>query len=449
MAPTNDDNSSIIGFLATAAGKELLASAEQLPEDRLTRISRLRRIVTPGVANAAVELLELRRRARRKFVRANEMFFTPEGLEQSTGEAIAAYRASRFPPGQPIFDACCGIGSDAIALSERGRVFAGDSNHETAACAQANADLPRNAGNTSDNPTCNSVDVVCADVLRLDLKRLANSGIRSAFFDPSRRGDSREGRRRLRAAEDYSPPLSWLETLKEHFPAIGVKVSPAIDDETLQRTGGLVEFISEQGECKEAAIWVGALAMRSQEFDASSPSSYIATVLQKDSSPRTLEPFDADEPALCEPLAWFYEPDPAVIRAHLIPQFASLVGASQIETRIAYLTSETYCETPFGTAYETLDWMPFNLKAIQKWLRANQRRVTVVKRRGVPLEPDEMRSRLASEALVECPPVTLVLTHRADKPIAIFCEPPMVRHKPTELSTHSIPPSETANRARS
>lgn len=437
---TDDDKRSTIGFLATDAGKTLLVATEKLPADRLTRISRLRRTVSPTVANAAVELLELRHRARRKFARADEMFFTPEGLEQSTGEAIAAYRATRFPAGQPIFDACCGIGGDAIALSERGRVFAVDSNTETAACARANANLPYAAANPPDNPTLHPLDIVCADVLSLDLKRLTQSGIRSAFFDPSRRGDSREGRRRLRAAEDYSPPLSWLEKLKDYFPTVGVKVSPAIDDETLLRTGGLVEFISDQGECKEAAVWFGAPADHYQELKASSPGSsgdseYIATVLNKGSSPQTLVPFDADAPMLSEPQAWFYEPDPAVIRAHLIPQFASLVGASQIDSRIAYLTSDTYCETPFGTAYETLDWMPFNLKAIQKWLRANQRRVTVVKRRGVPLEPDEIRSRLASDSIANCPPVTLILTHRADRPIAIFCEPPAVGDQTTKQMT--------------
>src|SRR5437016_5312921 len=106
--------------LRGAEGKQLLTEAAALPPDRLTRLSRLRRRYPADMAAAAVELLELRRRARTKFTRAQAMWFTPEGLEQSTGETVAQYRAARFPAGMPVLDACCGIGGDAVALAARG-----------------------------------------------------------------------------------------------------------------------------------------------------------------------------------------------------------------------------------------------------------------------------------------------------------------------------------------
>src|SRR5689334_1647968 len=88
-----------LAWLATDAGCDLLAEAALLPSDRLTRLSRLRKRISVAKASAAVELLELRRRAHAKFADAASLFFTAEGLEQSTGEAIARYRASRFPLG--------------------------------------------------------------------------------------------------------------------------------------------------------------------------------------------------------------------------------------------------------------------------------------------------------------------------------------------------------------
>ena len=106
-------------FLISTAGEHALAKAKLLPADRLTRLTRLRRDYATPIAAGIVELLELRQRARAKFAHAARMFFTPEGLEQATGEAIAAYRASRFPVNIAVVDACCGIGSDALALGKR------------------------------------------------------------------------------------------------------------------------------------------------------------------------------------------------------------------------------------------------------------------------------------------------------------------------------------------
>lgn len=402
----------IVRYLASAEGERLLASAVSLPADRLTRLTRLRREVSAAVAAAVVDLLELRLRARRKFSSADRMFLTQEGLEQSTGERIARCRAERFPAGEPVLDACCGIGGDALALAGRGPVLAVECDPITAACARANLSALRPSDRTA---------VLCADVTTLDLTRLQRGGFRSALLDPSRRVDAdRGGRRRARGGEEYTPPLSWLETLRAVFPALGVKVSPILEDETLARLGGAVEFFSDGGECKEAVLWYGEAA------DAMptplQPGQYCATILKAGGIVAALAPEPAERPALTAPQAWLYEPDPAVIRAGLIAQVAAQVGGAQLDPRIAYLTGERLQETPFATAYRILDSLPFHLKNLQVWLRRHHRRVEVVKRRGVPFEPEEMRSRLAHPSLEKCPPVILVLTRVQDRPTAILCD---------------------------
>jgi hypothetical protein len=113
-----------------------------------------------------------------------------------------------------------------------------------------------------------------------------------------------------------------------------------------------------------------------------------------------------------------------VIRAHLVGTLANQLDAAPLEPQIAYLTAARAQPTPFATAYRILEAMPFNLKQLQRWLRREGRRVEVVKRRGVPLEPEEMRRRLAHPDLTAAAPVILVLTRNGDRSLALLCDPP-------------------------
>src|SRR5262249_49330176 len=131
------------------------------------------------------------------------------------------------------------------------------------------------------------------------------------------------------------------------------------------------------------------------------------------------------DPAPAAPRAWLYEPDPAVIRAHLVGTLAARIDAAPLEPQIAYLTTDRFIETPFATAYRVLEAMPFNLKHLQRWRRQQGRRVEVIKRRGVPLEPEEIRRRLAHADLSGAPAIVLVLTRLAGRPFALLCAPPL------------------------
>ena len=418
-----------IAFLTSSLGAQALERGGLLPPDRLTRLQKLRRDYSASEAAGVVELLELRVRARAKFSHADRMFFTPEGLEQSTGETISAYRAACFPADTPVLDACCGVGGDALRLRERGRVLAVEQSPAVAACARANANALAATGA--------DVDVVCADVTRLDLGRLQRQGIGAAFFDPSRRVDTTQGRARARHADDYLPPLSWMDALAAHFPFVGVKVSPAIDDDALAQTGAWVEFIAEGNECKEAMLWRisdETLAQRSWveggAADSSSPAlsvtktGYCATIVRKGMPSVTLWPGEEAYIPAKAPGQWLYEPNPAVIRAHLVTQVALDLNAAPIDAQTAYLTADTHTTTPFATAYRIIDWMPYHAKNLLAWLRTHNRRVQVVKKRGVLLEPDEVRKKLAVPALADNTPLVLVLMRRGEQIIALLCDLP-------------------------
>lgn len=409
----------LVAFAQSEAGQTLLRMADGLPADRLTRLTRLRKECSPENAAFLVNLLELRKRARSKFSRAAEMFFTDEGLQQSTGEVIAHYRAARFPVGVPVLDVCCGIGGDALALQRRGPVVGIEASPLHAACSRANMLLAEREG-------CgHSGAVVCQDALTLDLDRMKRRGIHAAFFDPSRRRDDAYGQRRRAAyPDDYSPPLDWLLELQTRFPSLAVKISPALPDDVYCRyPGATVEFISEDGECKEAVLWFGDLAAPLADATARAPEPYTATVLCAGQPPATLMPFACVPLPVSPPLAWLYEPDPAIIRAHLVPQAAALLNAAALDAQIAYLTAETFQPSPFATGYRILEALPFNLKAVQRRLRERGLRVVAIKKRGVPLEVEELRGRLTGDENASAQAV-VTLTRIQEKMCALLCEPP-------------------------
>lgn len=417
MAGADDADSArarSLAWLGTPDGEALLAEASALPDDRLTRLTRLRKVSTPEIAAVAVELIELRGRARAKFSDAERMFFTPGGLEQATAEPVAAYRAGRLIAAGAVLDACCGIGGDARMLAERGPVIAVDRNPAAIVCARQNT-RQRTA---LPGDSC-EVRALCADVVSLPLARLADRGVRGAFFDPSRRTDPVGRRRtRLRSADDYSPPLDWLRELRAHFTSVAVKVSPAIDDAAIVYEGVRVEFLSYRGECRETVLWFGesAEALRLPET-AAEP--YFATVIRPGEAPATLSPFSCSEAVQDRMRDYLYEPDPAVIRAHLVPQAASLLDAAAIEPGIAYLTSDRLVVTPFATSYRIIETLPYQRKEIQKRVRALGARVDAVKKRGVPVDPMDVWHDLEP-----CGPRPLIiaLTRVRGRIIAILCE---------------------------
>jgi SAM-dependent methyltransferase len=404
-----------IAFLRSAEGQEWLTRTNTLPKERLQRLQTLRRDLSPENARAVVELLELRARAKAKFSSADLMYFTREGLEQSTGEVVARYRAERLSSANQVLDACCGIGGDALALLEHTSVIAVDQSPYALACLQANADalMPHHSSR---------LHCLCADVTLLDLKRLRDGGVDAVLFDPARRIKDRTGASvRANSGEAYSPPLSWLEALRALFPTVAVKLSPATEEELFQQYAPYteIELISTQGECKEAVLWFGKEAKALPQWSGEE-FTYRATVLHREGAHATFLPTSLSEPLPSSPpQAWLYEPEPALIRAHLTQPLALEIGARPLTPQIAYLTSPQYTPTPFAKAYHILEAMPYRPKEIQKWLRQQGREVVIVKKRGVNLEPEQVRKTLQGG---KGTPTVLVLLPYQGKTWGLLCE---------------------------
>jgi hypothetical protein len=380
-------------WLTGKEGAHCLAFAASLPPDRLTRISRLRKQLTAERAALVVEMLELRKRAEGRFDAPASMLLTPQGIEQCTGQRIAAYRAAQFPAGATVLDCCSGLGGDAMALDRSGRstkVVAADSDAVTAFCAA------HNCRNTE-------VKVICTDVTALNLPRMAQRGVDAAFFDPSRRGkrDHSGTTKRIRSAEEYSPPLSYFGSLMAHFPFAVAKLSPAVDDDTLQPYLDTcqAEFCAEGGECKEAILWYNRHLPGGDH-----PAGYRASVIDSAGKAHILIPdggsehpsgpyLQAGDSAL-RAGTWLYEPQPSVVRAHLTACLARRLNARFLSASSYYLTSETCTPTPFAWAYQVLDCLPLHPASVQRRCLGLGLWVTAIKTKWDTSDPEQLRKQI-------------------------------------------------------
>ena len=221
-------------------------------------------------------------------------------------------------------------------------------------------------------------------------------------MDPARR----KGDRRFLSPGDYLPSVH-LEQLFAVTPHVGIKVAPGIPYGKIPPDCE-VEFISEAGACKEAVLWFGNLKTDADRRATLLPSE--ETLVFRPSPKAPANP----------PGAFLYEPDRAVIRAHLIDQLAEDLNGWKLDPQVAYLSADHRVETPFARCYRITDIIPFGLKRLQNYLNTNRIGQLEIKKRRFPITPEDLRGRLKLKGEGRA---TLVLTRIADRPIVMVCCP--------------------------
>ncbi|MEV6495146.1 methyltransferase domain-containing protein [Actinoplanes sp. NPDC051633] len=376
--------------------EEVLASAAELAGgDPLSAATALRsRGIEPALAAAALTQASLRRAARAKFgPAADRMFFTRAGLEQATRAVVAERRAARLAAAgvRTLADLGCGLGSDALAAARAGiHVYAVDADPLTAGIARANAE----ALGLGDH-----VEVHCADATSVPVERYD-----AVFADPARR---RAGRGRVFDPASFSPPWDFVAGLASRVPRTVLKLAPGIDHALLP-AGAEGEWVSVGGDLVEAAFWCGPLAEVPRR----------ATLLG--AAPAELTG-PSDVPAPVGPLGrYLYDPDPAVVRSHLVAAFAERVGGRLADQEIAYVYADQPAETPFARRLEITDVLPFSLKRLRALLRERGVGRLEIRKRGSALEPEALRRdlKLAGPAAAG-----LVLTRVANAPTVLITAP--------------------------
>lgn len=444
--------------LLTPGGQEALEAAAALEpreEDFLAHFTALSRRFAPELARAALETAILRREAAARFPFAEGLYLTREALEQASTWEVARQRAERYRGFEQAADLGCSVGMDSLALAQATEVVGIDLDELRLGMARQNLaranlnseilwgeNMRANEGGDAHNLAGNKANKAMrnnpggetgekgergagggeappgtegrAVFVRADLREplpLRPSPQTALFFDPARRS----GSRRVFSVRDYEPPLEILWKWLEDFPALGVKISPGVQLAELesyrQRAGAELEFVSLNGELKEGVLWFGALRSASRR----------ATVLPggHSLSSNTLE---SERLPLSEPRAYLYEPDPAVLRAGLVAELGMQLEAAQLDPEIAYLTAEKLQPTPFARAWAVEDWLPFQLKRLRAYLRERGVSRLVVKKRGSPLQPEELIRRLRLPEDPAGEEKVLFLTQLQGRPVVIVAQ---------------------------
>ncbi|QPC81886.1 methyltransferase domain-containing protein [Phototrophicus methaneseepsis] len=380
-----------LAFLQSERGEKALhalAGADLSEQNTLALVMQLRQTLEPSEAAAALTMARLRQRAVAKYGEiAPRLFFTPSALEQASDPLVRAYRA-QFAAHQRVLDVCCGIGTDTIALAQVADAVMGLD------IDPVRIEIARHNARVYDATAQFSV----ADVLQ---------GIPDSydmiFYDPARRD---EAGKRIYDVDQYVPPLSLIENWQAR--QIVVKLSPGVDREQLGPYGSAVEFISVNGDLKEAVLWRGADWQGTQ-----------ATLLTEEATYHFSRESEEPDVPLQEPAGYLVEPDPAILRAGLVRDLAAHLGGALLDETIAYMTTLALPQSPWVRAWEIEDWMPYNLKKLRAYLRERDVGRITVKKRGSPVTPEQLTASLKLKKGHNAR--TLVLTRLQNNPIVIIC----------------------------
>ncbi len=353
--------------------------------------------VSPEIVAGILTQTALRRRARPAFGGlADRMLFTSAGLQQSTRPVVAARRARLAADAgvRSIQDLGCGIGVDAMAFQRAGlEIVAVESDPATAAVAQHNLGEP---------------------VLVADFTSSTVPAADATFLDPARRAQGR----RLLAPEQWQPRWSWILRHVAEHPATCVKASPGFPHELIPH-GATAEWTSVAGALVETCIWFPGIATgvpdrRAVLIAPGGDPWHPAAVLELAADGTTAQAHTGPIGDL------LLEPDPAIIRSHLIGVLADRLGARLVSDGIAYLTLDHPPEQPWGQCFRITDSLPAGGKALRLELRRRGIGRVEIHTRGLGIDPMVLRKslRLSGSGPVQ----QLVLTRTAGRPSGFLVE---------------------------
>jgi len=387
-------------FMASDEARSRLKTLTAESDARLRSIAMVSELrasgFTPEDVSALLSQALLRKKAERKFGnRASDMLFTEAGLEQATRAVVAASHAERFVKAQVarVVDLGCGIGAESMALSDAGvPVVAVERDPVTAFVAGYNL---RHAPNSA---------VVVGDAETFSLNTED-----AAFLDPARRTSGQINTTRITDVNEYSPSLDFAFGLGEARPT-AIKLGPGFDRRSIPKHAH-AQWTSVDGDAVEMMLWFGSLA---------TPGVTRSALVIRDGVSHELTAAEDSENVAVRALGEFiFEPDPAIIRARLLGAIARTHTLGMVSDNIAYLTGDKAAETPFANAFRILEVLPASEHRLKKALRERNIGTLEIKKRGMDIDPAQLRKRLALRGDQSA---TLILTRSGSDRVALLVE---------------------------
>ncbi len=304
-------------------------------------------------------------------------YLTRKSYEQSSSEALAAYRASLFS-GDKVIDLAGGLGIDDIAFSKSFQnVVSVDLDHELNYLAEVN--LARlNIGNIT-RLTAAAEEFVLNE-LKADL----------IYIDADRRS-SPSGKRSVTLHDSKPDILKMLDRLFEISPKVLLKLSPLVDITYLIRTLKWVKeirVISLEGEAKE----ITALMQRG----SSSEPKVFAVDVSSNGRIRQFQPEtgSAFQPGTGPGGSFLLEPATCLIKAGLVGSYAKSLGISPREKNNILLFSDNAPADFMGRVFTIRFEMEFSKSALKNYLNSHSITKANITCRNFPVKPEELKKTL-------------------------------------------------------
>ena len=400
-----------VAYLSSPDRDEALGVAAGLALDGdslIADLTRLRRSAGEH-AGAVAETVRLRRRAEQRWGERpdgwsfTDWLFTDTALQQASPPAVAAHRARRIAGWLAgsgwagVHDVTCSIGTDLAALATAGSPGGAGSSATAVSPGAARSPGADRFGATRGFPPVAKLLVVGSDLdsvrltmaqhnlrrsglaarlVRADARTVTTRGL-LLYADPARRDVTG---RRISSA-DTIPPVADLDSADPAHPPV-LRLPPGIDYPALNRPGE-IEIVSWRGVVREAVSWPPALASARRR----------ATVLAGDGGvEEQLTDDEPDDAPVTAPGAFLIDPDPAIVRAHLVRHYAIRHRLSLLDEHLAYLTGPV--PPPGVRAFEIIDVAAHSERTVREWARRDRVGTLEIKQRGTPVVPDELRRRI-------------------------------------------------------
>jgi hypothetical protein len=353
---------------------------------------------------------------REVFRTAQDYLYLRDALEQCSTWRLAAHRACSLKAmcktldlkSDSLVEVGCGIGGDSLELAREFELDVFELDPQRANIARHNLEQLKSS------QECSKIrfTVTQGDFLNYDPKLCQG---RPLFIDPGRRKLDKAGQmKRIFDPEQYQPPLSRLLNYVGSSPLLCIKVAPGLPDEAVSDLECELEFVSHQRTCKEAVIWAYAGAKGRR-----------ATVLDSDGGILEFRQSEVETMTAPEVGLWIHEPDPAILRAHAMGEVANQLGAGLLQREIGYLVGPASGPHPASQSFEILEILPLNQAHIRKACLRHEIGILEIKKRGVPIEPDQYRVGLKLDSKKFRKPGVLILTRYNDERIAFLCQRPI------------------------
>lgn len=348
--------------------------------------------------------LRFRGRMRRRFPVEQSWLWTDRSLSQASDWWSARYKASYFPDGATVLDACCGAGADSVALGHRGPVIAMDACRETLSIAQAN--LLGHLG-----------DVVQAEALYGSFPSDTPESTEWMHADPDRRPpDKSAADRRTLNGDQFQPSLGSLLQFAEQLQGAVIKIAPStvFSNETQDAVEQLAQrvWLGTYGECRQQLLLCGKI--RREET-----ASKRRVVLVHPQPAEFTGEVEMASTWTDRPGRYLYDLNPTLFASELQACWANQNGLSPLGSELGYYTADKLLGSPFAQAFEFVEIIAWDDRKVRKWLRTNKASIVDVKTRGVRLDAGHFQRRY-SKPEGEMP-FTILVTQLGQRVRAIMC----------------------------